>query len=246
MKQRRCRLEIAVETRAAAEVAEQAGADRVELCVDLSVGGVTPGVALMRSVRENVHIPIFAMIRPRAGDFVYSPSEFDQMKSSTVAAVNAGMDGLVFGILTGDCRVDIARTKELVASAQPLPVTFHRAFDACADLAQAIEDVLRTGAARILTSGGAATAFEGVESLARLVAAAGDRVTIIPGGGINAENILQVAKATLAKEFHSGLSTTLPYPRSDYRKFADEVKKLATSLVSLSDQLRSLPGFHPN
>ncbi len=225
-------LEIAVDTLQAAVAAERGGADRLELCGDLSVGGVTPDAALLHVVREQIQIPVFVMIRPRAGDFVYSVAEFEEMKASVERAKIAGADGLVLGILKPDKFVDIRRTGELVSLAKPLPVTFHRAFDESANLSQALLDVGETGATRILTSGGAASALEGAENIASLVDAAVERITIIPGAGINADNVLQVAAATRAREFHSGLSSALPYPRTDYAAFERGVRELVARLRS--------------
>ena len=229
-------LEISVESGDAAAAAERGGADRIELCSDLSVGGLTPDAALTRAVRRQIQIAIFVMIRPRAGDFVYSSAEFAQMKESIAGAKNSGASGLVFGILLPNRTVDINRTRELVELAQPLPVTFHRAFDACPDLSQALEDVVRSGASRILTSGGAASASEGASNLAMLVAAAGDRVTIVPGAGINAGNILHVAVPTRAQEFHSGLSTVLPHPQTDCVQFEKEVRAMFEMLSTVGSE----------
>ena len=227
-------LEISVESVDAAAAAKRGGADRIELCADLSAGGLTPDAALIRAVRQQIQIPIFVMIRPRAGDFVYSSSEFAQMKKSVAAAKDSGASGLVFGILKADRFVDIDRTRELVELAQPLPVTFHRAFDACPDLAQALRGVLRSGASRILTSGGAASAPEGTDNLATLVATAGKRVTVVPGSGINAENILQLAAATRAQEFHSGLSSVLHQHTEDCVQFEKEVRAMVKMLSTLT------------
>ena len=231
---RRFLLEISVETLEAALAAQRGGANRIELCGNLSIGGVTPNVELMRMAREQLHIPIFVMIRLRGGDFVYSETEFAEMERSIAEAKQAGMDGVVLGILTKDRSVDIERTRELVAIARPLPATFHRAFDDCADLREALEDVMQTGANRILTSGGAKTALEGAALLAELVAATGNRITIVPGAGISASNIARVVKETAAREFHSGLGTVLPYGSHDYQRFETEVRKLAEQLASLS------------
>ncbi len=226
---RKCLLEISVETLEGAMAAERGGADRIELCCDLSLRGVTPSAELARAVRAQVHVPIFAMIRPRTGDFVYWDAEFSEMRRSIAEAKESGMDGVVLGVLTKDHRVDVARTRELVEFAKPLPVTYHRAFDEAAHLHQALEDVIKTGAQRILTSGGAKSAPKGVARIAGLVATAGDRIIVVPGAGINASNILQVAQQTGASEFHSGLSTSLPYG-SDYKKFEKEVRKLAEAI----------------
>jgi copper homeostasis protein len=227
-------LEIAVDTVEAAMAAERGGADRVELCGDLSVGGVTPDAALLRAVRKQIYIPVFVMIRPRAGDFVYSAAEFEEMKASIVTAKGLGADGLVLGILKRDKSVDIQRTGELVSLGKPLPVTFHRAFDETADLSRALGDVVQTSAERILTSGGAPSALEGAENIASIVDAVAERITIMPGAGINADNILQVAAVTRAREFHSGLSGALPYPRTDYVALERGVRELVAKLLSLS------------
>jgi copper homeostasis protein len=231
---KRFTLEISVQSVEAALAAERGGADRIELCADLSVGGLTPTPELLHSVREKVGIPIYSMIRPREGNFVYSVKEFAEMKRSVTVAKEEGMNGAVFGLLREDRKVDVDRTRELVELARPLPVTFHRAFDDSANLSEALEDVIRTGAARILTSGGAKSAPEGAPTLAELVKAAGDRVIIIPGAGISAANISKVARQTGAHEFHSGLSTALPYSSCDYRKFEAEVRKLAEQLAAHS------------
>lgn len=227
-------LEISVETLEAALAAERGGADRIELCADLSVGGVTPSVKLMGAVREQLQVPIFVMIRPRGGDFVYSDAEFAAMKSAITSAKKLGMHGVVLGILQRDRRVDVQTTRELVELARPAPTTFHRAFDESADLRQAFEHVIQTGAKRILTSGGAKNASEGAGVLAELLAAAGDRIVIVPGAGINASNIVQLAKQTGAREFHSGLSSALPYGSQDFAKFEAEVRKLVEALAKLS------------
>jgi copper homeostasis protein len=223
-------LEISVETPQAAVAAERGGAHRIELCAELRVGGLTPSEDLMRMAREKVKVPIFAMIRPRAGDFVYSPHELARMSRDIAAARRMGMDGIVLGVLTRDRRVDIAGTRELLKAAEALPVTFHRAFDEAADLDTALEDVIDTGAASILTSGAASTATAGIERLANLVAAARDRIMIIPGGGINASNALDVARHAGTRELHSGLGSVLSYGQGDYELFESEVRKIAAQL----------------
>jgi copper homeostasis protein len=226
-------LEISVETVEAALGAVRGGAQRIELCADLSAGGLTPDEGLMQRARELVHVPIFTMIRPRAGDFVYSASEFGRMRADIELAKRAQMDGVVLGILTRGRGVDVERTRELVNLARPLAVTFHRAFDEVADLYTGLEEVIETGAERILTSGGAAGAPDGIETLARLVAAAKERNIVLPGGGINAANALQVAKQTGARELHSGLGSVLTYGQKDYKLFENEVRKLTMQLASI-------------
>jgi copper homeostasis protein len=226
-------LEISVESVEAALAAERAGADRVELCGSLSVGGITPSAELLRAVREQVNIPIFTMIRPRPGDFVYSAAEFADMRNEVARAKKLGMNGIVLGILDLNHGIDVARTQELVDLARPLPTTFHRAFDECGDLLQTLEDVIRTGASRILTSGGAPTALDGAAMLARFVAAAQSRIVIVPAAGINASNVAEIAEKTRAREIHSGLGSTLPYGSRDYKKFEAEVRGLAQVLWPL-------------
>jgi len=225
-------LEISVESLASAIAAERGGAHRIELCSDLSIGGVTPGAELMRNARAAVKIPIFAMIRPRGGNFFYSISELAQMRRDIDLAKTCKMDGLVLGILHVDNTVDIERTRELVRIASPLPVTFHRAFDETPNLYEALEAVIQTGATRILTSGGKPTAAQGAAIVSDLVAAAADRITILPGGGINTSNFAEVIHATRAREFHSGLGTTLPYGQSSEAAFSSAVYQLCQMLNS--------------
>src|SRR5579863_1352267 len=219
-------LEMSVESLEAAVAAVRSGADRIELCENLSVGGMTPCAALMRQAREQIAVPIFAMIRPRGGDFVYNAAEFEEMKRQIGLARTAGMDGVVFGILTRERQVDVARNSMLVKQAAPLPVTFHRAFDELADLAQGLEDVIAAGVTRVLTSGGAATAEGGYGELAALVRQAGERITILPGGGIRPGNLRRIVQETGAREYHSGMSGA----RRRREEFEASVRELARVL----------------
>jgi copper homeostasis protein len=165
---------------------------------------------------------------------VYSDAEFLEMRCSIADAKDSGMDGVVLGVLTKEHRVDVERTRELVEIAKPLPVTYHRAFDEAADLRQVLEDVIQTSSKRILTSGGAKSALQGAAVLAELIEAAGERIVIVPGAGISASSIEQVARQTGAREFHSGLSTALPYGSHEYKQFEEEVRKLAEQLARVS------------
>jgi copper homeostasis protein len=223
-------LEICVETLEAALAAELGGADRIELCENLSAGGVTPSSELMREVRAHVDIPIFAMIRPRCGDFCYTRAEFECMVRDLETAKACGMDGAVLGILYANRRVDIERTRAMVELARPLPVTFHRAFDETPDLMEELNDVIATGAVRVLTAGGKASAEQGAAVIAALVEASHDKISVVTGGGINSTNLERVVQATHAREFHTGLSTVLPHPRTDHEAFEEEVRKLADAL----------------
>ena len=198
-------LEICVESLERAVAAERGGAQRVELCSDLSSGGITPSAGLMETARRHVKIPIHVLIRPRAGDFLYSELEYEIMERDIRAAKKLGMDGIVLGLLDENKQVDVERTAKLVKLAGPLPVTFHRAFDLCKDMKMALEAVVETGAKRILTSGGKASVAEGMGWLAKLVEAAGSRVVVMPGGGIGPGNVQRIVHKTAASEIHTSL-----------------------------------------
>lgn len=205
-------IEICVDSLDSAVTAEKGGADRVELCSDLLEGGITPSSGLIQAVRSKIDIPIFVMIRPRGGDLYYSASEFDIMVSDLLEAKRLGANGVVLGLLTPDGQVDVERTSRLVELAYPLQVTFHRAIDMAPDMERACEDIVSTGAHRILTSGGKQTAQLGAEQIARLVKIANGRIAVMVGSGIRAHNVQEIARATGAKEFHGSLRkrTTSP------------------------------------
>lgn len=169
-------------------VAQRAGASRIELCGGLAEGGTTPSAGLIQLVRQQLTIPFYVMIRPRGGDFLYSETEFVVMKADIQLAKALGADGLVFGLLNPDGSVDEERTKQLVDLADPLPVTFHRAFDMARDPLEALEAVIRTGAVRILTSGQQQTAEAGLSVLRQLSQTATGRIEIMAGAGVNARN----------------------------------------------------------
>ncbi len=226
-------LEISVESVGGAEAAERGGAQRLELCSDLAAGGVTPVEGLLPAVLAAVRIPVFAMIRPRSGGFVYTGTEFAAMQRSIAAAKASGAHGVVFGLLTPAHAIDVERTRALFELAAPLPVTFHRAFDVAADLEKALADVLQTGAQRILSSGGAFDALKGALMLAALRTAARGKIEIVPGTGINAGNIAQVARITKTREIHSGLGSVLAYGSEDYAALEREVRKMVTVLETL-------------
>jgi copper homeostasis protein len=196
-------LECVVETAAAAAAAERAGANRLELCVRLDLGGVTPPGDLIDAVLARVSIPVFVMVRPRGGDFVYTDTEFADALRDAIDARRRGAHGLVTGILHGNGRVDVARTRRLVESAGALPVTFHRAFDAVPDQRAALEDIAAAGARRVLTSGGAPTALDGADQLAALVRQAGERLTVLAGGGVRAHNVRTLLERTGVSEVHA-------------------------------------------
>ncbi|PIA94616.1 Copper homeostasis protein cutC [Cercospora beticola] len=195
-------LEIACFHPKSAVIAVAAGADRVELCTDQAAGGITPPSAWLSEVKAQVTTPVFAMIRPRPGNFRYSDAEFEEMRRS-IAAFRAEADGFVFGLLDGEDHVDVSRTAELVRLASPLPCTFHRAFDETGDLMQALEDVVATGCHAILSSGGASNAAAGADVLKQLVEKAAGRIVIIAGGGIRLSNVQRVRVTSGVSVCHS-------------------------------------------
>ena len=195
-------IEAAVESLDAAVAAAEGGAHRIELCADLAHGGTTPDVQLLRACRSELAIPIFVLVRPRAGDFVYTAPEHQIMIDQIHRAKDAGARGIVTGALTAAQRIAADRTAELFHAALPLPVTFHRAFDVCLDLAVALERLIHLGVDRLLTSGGAATAAEGAEQIRALVAQAKGRIAILPGGGITPDNVARLVRETGVREVH--------------------------------------------
>jgi copper homeostasis protein len=184
-------------------LAQEAGAHRIELCASPEEGGTTPGPGTLRTARERLHIELYPIIRPRGGDFVYSDEEYRSMVRDLEFCKTVGCNGVVIGLLNPDGTIDKPRSARLVELAYPLGVTFHRAFDAAADPLAALEDIISIGCERILSSGQQPTAPEGVELLAELVRKADDRILIMPGSGIRARNIAEMAEKTGAKEFHS-------------------------------------------
>ncbi len=219
-------VEICVESVAAAVAAQSGGAHRIELCCDLPVGGLTPSDELMRQTREHVSAPIYAMIRPRAGDYCYSDSEFKLMEQQIDRAKSLNMDGVVLGILTDRAKVDVHKTRRLVQLAHPLPVTFHRAFDEIADPLSALEDVICTGATRLLTSGGRNGVVTSLHALAKLHTKSQERIIIIPGGGVNEQNVGQVIRETRATEIHSALRSAESASSQLQPTFEDRVRTL--------------------
>jgi copper homeostasis protein len=196
-------LEICCFNLPSAMIAQKAGADRIEFCGDPAEGGITPSFGMIRVAREKVIIPLYPIIRPRGGDFLYTDEEFEVMENDVLQCRELGCDGVVFGILNRDGSIDKRRCAILREKAFPLGVTFHRAFDWATNPFEALEDIVEIGCERILTSGQRPTAMEGTVLIDELVRQAGNRISIMPGSGIRAENILQVAEKTHAEEFHS-------------------------------------------
>lgn len=188
-------VEVCAFSLAACITAQQAGAGRIELCGGFSEGGTTPSAGFIQLARQQLHIPLYVMIRPRGGDFLYNDSEVAVMLADIDLAKQLGADGIVLGLLREDGSIDEARTAMLVNRAKPLGVTFHRAFDMTHNPAEALEAVIRTGAERILTSGQQPSAPAGLSLLANLVKQADGRIEIMAGAGVNAHNAEQLRAA---------------------------------------------------
>jgi copper homeostasis protein len=199
-------VEAAVESLDDALAAVAGGADRLELCANLDDGGTTPSAALITAVREKVELPVLAMIRPRGGDFMYSDAELTRMYEDIAMARMLGASGVVLGVLDTFERLDLERTAALVEAAQGLPVTFHRAIDRVARRVVAIDALAALGVARVLTSGGAAAASEGTDELRAMVHRAHERLVIVAGGGVRANNAREIVEKTGVTEVHARCS----------------------------------------
>jgi copper homeostasis protein len=195
-------VEACVETVDGARAAETGGAGRIELCAGLIEGGTTPSAGAITQARERIAIPLFVIVRPRGGDFVYSDDDLAVMRRDIASAASAGADGVVIGALTSAGRVDSAIVRELVELARPMQVTFHRAFDVTRDFADSLEALVDAGVDRVLTSGGAATAVEGIATLASLVRQAGNRIVVMAGGRITESTAAQIVRETGVREIH--------------------------------------------
>ena len=189
--------------------AQQAGADRIELCNGMKEGGTTPSLGLIRQARKCLHIPLYPIIRPRGGDFLYTAHEFETMKADILLCKNAGCDGIVTGILNADGTVDEKRNAILVALAYPMDITFHRAFDRTVDAFAALQTIIKLGFTCILSSGQQPTAVEGAPLLQALIQAANDQITIMPGSGIKSRHLQQLIEITGATHFHASATTTI-------------------------------------
>ena len=196
-------LEICVNSIRSALAAQQGGATRIELCDNMAEGGTSPSAGMIRECIRRLTIPVFPIIRPRGGDFLYSDEEFAVMKQDIIFCRESGSHGVAIGILKQDGSIDTERCRELIALARPMQVTFHRAYDRCNDLSAGLEDIISLGCERVLTSGGQITAAEGIAELTGLVKQAANRIIILAGSGVNEENISQIATQTGIKEFHS-------------------------------------------
>jgi copper homeostasis protein len=197
--------ESCVESLESAIASARGGAGRLELCANLDMGGTTPDTDLMRRCADAVPIPVFTMIRPRDGDFCYVAGDLRAMTRDISAAAKAGARGIVVGALNRDGTIDVDAMRRLIDAARPLAVTCHRAFDLTRDLDQALDALIALGVDRVLTSGGAVTAAEGADTIARLVARAGTALTVIAAGSVRAHNVTRLVERTRVREVHAHL-----------------------------------------
>jgi len=199
------KLEICANSYQSAKNAQDAGAHRIELCSELAVGGITPNYGLLKQVSENLSIETFVLIRPRSGNFTYSNTEFEIMKSNIKLCKDLGFSGVVSGVLNADNTIDIKRTKVLVELAKPLQFTFHRAFDWTPNPEEALHELIDLGVQRILTSGQSVSAEKGIEILKSLKIKAENKIVILPGGGVSVENAILFRDEGF-KEIHASLT----------------------------------------
>ena len=229
--------------------AQNAGADRIELCDGPGEGGTTPSYGFIKAARKELEIDLYVMIRPRGGDFLYSEEEFEIMKTDVAVCKELDCDGIVFGILTSDGKVDKKRCKEILQLAYPLEATFHRAFDRVADPFEALEDVIELGFERILTSGLKPKAEEGKQTIFELISKASDRIIIMPGSGVTSENIISIAESTGAKELHSSASffqtSNMEY-RNPSMTELNHVMVNSNSVKKMSDLIKEYQIKHEN
>lgn len=199
-------LEVCVDTMDGLLAAVEGGADRIELCSALSIGGLTPSLGFMKQA-AGAGIPVYPLIRPRQGGFHYSQAEIDIIKRDMDAAADAGLPGVVIGVSTEDGRLDTKTLSNLIKHAGAMDVTLHRVFDLAPDLTEALEAAIDLGFSRILTSGGAPSAEAGLDQLAALVERAGGRISIMPGSGVNPGNAERFTPALAIKEIHASCSS---------------------------------------
>ena len=223
-------LEVCANSYASALAAQNGGAIRVEFCDNLAEGGTTPSYAQIALAKKNLAIEVWPIIRPRGGDFLYSDLEFELMKEDIKVCKSLNCNGVVIGILKADGTIDKERCAELIALAQPMGVAFHRAFDMSNDMGKALEDLIELKVLRVLTSGGAPSAPLGIEKLAQLVKQADGRIEIMPGAGINENNIQELITKTGAKQFHASAKVFVASKM--------EFRNTAAKMGSIEDEYR--------
>ncbi len=219
-------LEICVDSLGLAQAAVRGGADRIELCGPLDDGGITPSSGLVIAVRKAVDVPISMLVRPRTGPFTVSQAEFEEMRQEVLFARRNGIDIVVLGILHPDRTIDVERTRQLVELAYPMQVTFHKAFDASLNLNASLQAVLRTGASRLLTSGGSSSALNGARTVGKLQQEARGRLSIVVGGGITPENIARVLEHAGVSEVHAALRQTVSDSFEHFVEAVSQLKRL--------------------
>ena len=220
-------LEICANSIESAIAAEKGGAHRIELCTNLAEGGTTPSYGQIKWCVEKLQIEVWPLIRPRSGDFLYSDAEFECILEDISFCKKIGCHGVVVGILDKNGNVDENRCHQIIVAASPMPVAFHRAFDMSNDLAKSLEEIIDLGFVRILTSGGKKDAYSGAETIAKLINQANARIEIMPGAGINDNNITKIAQITGAKCFH----TTAKSIVKSEMKFRNETSKMGTEVA---------------
>jgi copper homeostasis protein len=230
-------VEICANSYESASNALKAGADRIELCSELALGGITPSHGLIQKVVEELSIDVNVLVRPRSGDFNFSDDEFDVMKRDIKFCKDVGCHGIVSGILKPDNTIDIERTKELIELAKPLSFTFHRAFDWVSDPKMAIQKLIEIGVNRILTSGQKSSALDGITLLTSLMKTTNERIIIMPGAGVNQHNIIQF-KDVGFKEIHfSGTKLhkriEVPNVSMNSQRFFDETQLAISDLNTI-------------
>ncbi len=242
--------EICVDTVGGVRAAKAVGADRVELCADLLEGGITPSRGMIRRARTITGIGLNVMIRPRGGDFLFDDDEFATMQSDIETAKAEGADGVVIGLLTAAGEVDAARTRELILLARPLSITFHRAFDMTHEPFRAIETLVGVGVDRVLTSGQEATVIEGLPLIVDLIERAGNRIVVMPGGGITSRNVNRIVAAAKPHEIHfaalepavSGMRFRRPHVFMGGELRPPEYDRLDTSAASIRSVMAKVSG----
>lgn len=203
-------LEIAANSLESALAAQAGGADRIELFENLGEGGCTPSYGTLALARDRLRIPLYVLIRPRGGDFVYAPDEWEVMRRDVELCARLGCEGVVIGALDAEGSIDMAGCRMLVEAAGAMGITFHRAFDCVADRAAALEDVVALGCERVLTSGGADDALAGAAAIARDIARADGRLALMAGAGLTVDTIAEAVRATGAREFHASAKVLMP------------------------------------
>ena len=233
-------IEIATSDFETTKSAVEGGADRIELCANLSEGGTTPSYGTIYECREKLDVLLYPIIRPRGGDFLYTDEEYDVMLHDLKLCKQLGCDGVVIGLLNTDGTIDVKRTGALIEIAYPMGVTFHRAFDRCKDPFEAMEQLIKLGCERILTSGQMPTVSEGSDKIAELNRAADHRIIIMPGSGVRKENIKMLAAKTGCIEFHSSLRGKTKSPMQFiHPAFANSEESYSNNEIS-PDEVRAL------